>query len=345
MECFHLAQKAVPELIEHLKKIAPLYGPHRKGEKSYSFERVTNSGDVVLDYNRTLLSLKKYFLPPTERLLRFSIQKQKVEEEDIKPEKRIFFGVHSYDMQAILRLDHNMIEGHPESGYILRRQDAIFIGISFEPDEYHFSRSVGIRVEEMEGFDLFLNKVDKDYHLFILNKRGSELLKGFNKLKEVKEIVRFERNFKNKIKYHYNRIPEVFEHVYHSEVWHKVAQRCLGCGTCNLMCPTCYCFDVTDDVALDIQSGERLRRWDSCMLTPFAEVAGGENFRDKYEQRTRHRVYRKFKYITDREGVPWCVGCGRCTAFCPAGISLTEIVNDLIQEYEHQQYAKTGVVA
>ncbi len=78
------------------------------------------------------------------------------------------------------------------------------------------------------------------------------------------------------------------------------------------------------------------------MLNTFAAVAGGENFRESLADRQRHRVYRKFKYITDITGDPWCVGCGRCTAYCTAGISIVEIVNDLCDEYEEKYLNRPG---
>ena len=127
------------------------------------------------------------------------------------------------------------------------------------------------------------------------------------------------------------------ENIYNSKVWTDVAKKCLGCGTCNLLCPTCYCFDVRDEVELQVTQGTRDRFWDGCMLNEFAEVAGGENFRDKLSNRTRHRLYRKFKYITDKSGELHCVGCGRCTKYCPAKISIVEIINNLIEEYSVNQ--------
>ncbi|HHJ53766.1 MAG TPA: hypothetical protein ENJ89_11270 [Caldithrix abyssi] len=125
--------------------------------------------------------------------------------------------------------------------------------------------------------------------------------------------------------------------MYQSNVWQKVAERCVGGGTCNLLCPTCYCFDGRDEVELDIDSGKRQRFWDGCMLNHFAEVAGGEDFRDKLHLRTRHRLFRKFKYITEKSGTIFCVGCGRCTKYCPADISLVEIINSLVDDYNQKQ--------
>ena len=90
------------------------------------------------------------------------------------------------------------------------------------------------------------------------------------------------------------------------------------------VCPTCFCFDVQDKLNIDAASGDRQRRWDSCQLKVFAEVASGENFREHRASRTRHRMFRKGKYIFDRTGRTGCVGCGRCIYHCVANISILE---------------------
>ncbi len=341
MECYSLLQTDVPALIDHLGAFGEVIAPHKKGDVSYTFKVVQDSNEVVLDYDRTLLPLKKSFLPPVEKLMDFSLKDMSYKPIEIVIEPTVYFGVHSYEMQSILRLDHSMLSGNAESNYFKRRKNSRFIGISFNPDEYHFSESVGISIEEMEGFDLFLNEVDEDYQLYVLTDHGRSLMQGYKKLSMTEPVVVEGREFKKKIRYHFNRLPKIFQNAYHSDVWADVASRCVGCGACNLTCPTCFCFDVTDEVTVTAENGMRQRSWDSCMLSTFAEVAGGENFREKTVNRTRHRLYRKFKYITDEEGLPWCVGCGRCTAFCPADISLPDIVNELIQEDEKAQYHKT----
>ena len=342
MQCYKLAANDVPTLAAHLGAYGEVIAPHRKGDVSFSYEPVRDAQDIVPDYNRTLLPLKKFFLPPVEKLLDFSLEKPGFTPAEIEVKPRVFFAIHSYEMQAILRLDHTMLSQNPEARYFKRRQQASFVGISFEPDEYHFSESVGIPVDAVEGFDLFLNKIDNYYQLAVLTDKGSELMKGFKDLEVCDVIETMPHKFYQRLRYHFNRIPMVFDESYDSRIWDEVSNRCVGCGTCNLTCPTCYCFDVEDTVDVTATRGTRDRRWDSCMLDSFAEVAGGENFRELRAQRTRHRVFRKFKYITDHEGVPWCVGCGRCSAFCVAGISLPKIVNDLIKEYEENRYARTS---
>jgi sulfhydrogenase subunit beta (sulfur reductase) len=332
-------QNTTDRFIRFLMDKAQLIAPHRKGEKSYSFQVTTDPQKVVLNYPRTIQPLKKFFLPPRETLLEFELNKKpKVKKPELKPQERIFLGVHSYDMKAILLLDYGFERGKPEENYFVRREKSIFIGIAYEPDEHHFAQDLGIDIFDTTGFSLFMVPVEKGFLVFEVDETGERILTEFGAGLPLGNEIQYERpEYAKKLKMHHNRLPQIFEHVYHSDVWKKIAERCVGCGTCNLVCSTCYCFDVFDEVELNIIAGKRERRWDSCMLNPFAEVAGGENFRPTLESRTRHRLYRKFKYITDYSGELYCVGCGRCSKYCPAGISIIEILNELIEDYRRQQ--------
>ena len=326
--------------IDFLMNQAEVIAPHRKGENSFSYEKVTDPAEVVFDYPRTIQPLKKFFLPPGEVLISFNASNGEFKSEPIPDKKTIFFAVHSYELQAIRRLDYSFMKGNPESNYLKRRENALFIGISFTPDEWHFSKSVGIEIEKLDGFCLFFEPVENGYLVFAVDEDGKELLNEFGSGVAVDAPLDIEikqKTFQTKITYHFNRIPQVFEHVYNSRVWEDVAKKCVGCGTCNLLCPTCYCFDVRDEVELNLEDGKRQRFWDGCMLNTFALVAGGENFRPKLSSRTRHRLYRKFKYITESSGELHCVGCGRCSKYCPAHISIIDIINALIEDAGVQQ--------
>ena len=336
MKKYQLNTIQLPTFISHLQSKGLVFAPHKKGEKSYSFAEIANTSDVILDYDRTLNSVKKYFLPPKEQLLSYSKTDNSFKKGQIDEEKKIFLGVHSYDMQAVLKLDYNFTQGNPEENYLKRRKHNTFVGVSFVPDEHHFSQSVGMPINDTDGFDIYLEKNTSGYTLKTITSHGEKLIKGYDGLSTEMDFPSQNTPFKNKIKYNYNRLPEVFDHSWKAEVWEEVSKKCVGCGTCNLVCPTCYCFDVEDSVDLSLQNGTRDRSWDGCMLNSFAAVAGGENFRNTLAERQRHRIFRKFKYITYITGEPWCVGCGRCTAYCTAGISIVDIVNQLCDEYEQK---------
>ncbi|APF19974.1 4Fe-4S ferredoxin iron-sulfur binding domain-containing protein [Caldithrix abyssi DSM 13497] len=333
-------QETMNRFIAFLMQKAKVIAPHKKGEKSFAFQEVKDPEQVVLSYSRTMHPLKKYFLPPIETLLEFDLKENEIKKPEIPIEDRFFFGVHSYDMKAILLLDHSFKTGHPEANYLQRRERSFFIGVSYQPDEHHFAEDLGIDPYDVSGFSIFLDPVEKGYMVFEVDEIGKRLLNEFDAGLPLTTPLEYEeKEHRARLKMHHNRLPQIFEHVYHSKVWNEVAKRCVGCGTCNLLCATCYCFDVVDEVELDMTSGKRYRYWDGCMLNPFAEVAGGENFRPTLDSRTRHRLYRKFKYQTDQTGELHCVGCGRCSKFCPAGISMIEVINQLIDDYNKQQQA------
>ncbi|NQU76571.1 MAG: 4Fe-4S dicluster domain-containing protein, partial [Planctomycetes bacterium] len=127
-------------------------------------------------------------------------------------------------------------------------------------------------------------------------------------------------------------LPGLLRRFFDHGVWAKQALTCLSCGSCNLVCPTCYCFDVRDDVDISLKTGRRERIWDGCLLEDFAKVGTGENFREDRLQRYRHRFYRKGMYLYDKCGQIACVGCGRCSAACLPDIADPVTVYNTLKE-------------
>ena len=105
--------------------------------------------------------------------------------------------------------------------------------------------------------------------------------------------------------------------------WDNVADRCLACTNCTLVCPTCFCSSVEDVTDLSLENAERVRRWDSCFNPEFARVHGG-NFRPSIRGRYRQWLTHKFASWFDQFDMSGCVGCGRCITWCPVGIDVTE---------------------
>ncbi|PLX94814.1 MAG: hypothetical protein C0621_04945 [Desulfuromonas sp.] len=117
--------------------------------------------------------------------------------------------------------------------------------------------------------------------------------------------------------------------AYDHPIWKEIGDRCLGCGACTLLCPSCYCFNVQDRLDLNLEGGERVRTWDSCQFDQFTKVADGSDFRSHQADRQRHRFFRKYKYLWEKHQRTACVGCGRCSRECLAQISPTEVLNNL----------------
>ncbi len=337
MKGYLLSAENITPFVAHLMTKKKVYAPHNKGDHSFSFKEVTDPDKVVLEYSRTLNSIKKFFLPMRETLLSFKRTDNSFEKPEINPADAIFFGVHNYDLAAVFKLDYNFKKGNAEKNYLTRRENSVFIGVSYEPDKFHFSESVGIAPNDTSGFDLFLHKTNTGYVVEICSDTGASLLEGFSGVTEFEGDRPETPEYETSLYAHQSKLLKVFDDSYNNPVWDEMAEKCVSCGTCNLTCPTCYCFNVEDHLDLNIDSGERVRHLDGCMLRNFTAVAGGEVFREDVGARIRHRIYRKFKYISDQTGEPWCVGCGRCTIYCTAGISIVDIVNRLVTDYDKQQ--------
>jgi hypothetical protein len=320
----------IPDAVSILSKTHRIVAPISRG-KSFVFSVIEDPKSVRLDYPSTILPLKKFFLPPSDVIMRYNLRSQVASLPTARPEPALFFGVHNYELQGLLRLDYAFSTGIRDDTWISRRQGSLFVGVSYVPDEHHFAESVGIPTSLKEGFDLFLTRFDDHYRVEALSEAGASLMSELAPVLEPCDcpgdpVV----HFKNKLRQSVSGIREIFHGAYNHPVWRKTARECHSCGTCNICCPTCYCFDVDDQTVLGSNEGARLRTWDSCQFRSFTAVAGGEAFREKRHDRVRHRMSRKFAYITDEKGQPFCVGCGRCVRQCTASINIVEVMNALL---------------
>jgi sulfhydrogenase subunit beta (sulfur reductase) len=119
---------------------------------------------------------------------------------------------------------------------------------------------------------------------------------------------------------------------YENELWSQLGEKCLSYGTCPMVCPTCCCYAVFDQLNLDAESGQRKRRWDSCLFSDYALVAGGHIFCSEHSSRVKNRYFHKQRGFASKYGRSSCVGCGRCKAYCPAGVDILEVVQKLRSE-------------
>jgi ferredoxin len=321
----------IPEAVSILGRKHHIVAPVPKG-KSFVFSAIAEDpSQVTIDYPSTILPLKKFFLPPVDVLLRYDSRSNTASVPSAPGTPTLFFGIHNYDLQGLLRLDHAFRTGVRDDTWLSRREGSLFVGVSYVPDDHHFCDSVGIPAGLKEGFDLFLTRFDDHYRVEPLTDAGAAMARDLSSLLvpcdcDGDPVV----HFKNKLRQSVAGIREIFHGAYNHPVWKKTAQACYSCGTCNIACPTCYCFDVEDQTTLGTSDGARLRKWDSCQFLSFTAVAGGEAFRDKRHDRVRHRMSRKFAYVTDESGRPFCVGCGRCVRQCTAAINIVDVMNALL---------------
>ena len=320
---------------------AEVVGAKRKDGK-YAFGKLAAANELCLDYDTTLLPPKMYLFPQKETLIRFELGKEAKVEPVIEAKPIILFGVHPYDIKAIELVDAAFSTTNPDINYLSRRGKAVIIGADcLNPNPNAFCPSLGTAITET-GFDLMLTDIGDSYVVAIGSKKGEELLKQYVETREATQSELAQRDQERRralAKYTVvlnmppEELPLLLEKSWNNPLWRERSEKCLNCGSCVMVCPTCFCFDVQDDVALSLKEGERYRQWDACMLADFAAVAGGGNFRKDRESRFRHRMYRKGKYVWERFGKLGCVGCGRCASACLAEIaSPAETFNMLKEE-------------
>jgi ferredoxin len=188
------------------------------------------------------------------------------------------------------------------------------------------------------NFDLALTEVAvKGEHYFVVevgSEKGSLVMGQVDASaateQEVGDSLKLVRHAENKMKKSLDTsdLAKLLSDNLEHPQWDNVAKRCLMCGNCTMVCPTCFCAAVEDITDLSGEEAERMQRWDSCFTMDFSRVAGG-NFRITPKSRYRQWLTHKFSSWVDQFGTFGCVGCGRCITWCPVGIDVTAEINSI----------------
>jgi len=345
---FVITMGSLKSMVESLAREMEVVGVKSRHGK-YVYDKIASFEELRLDYDVTAMPLTKYLLPAKETLLKFKVGDEPKVEPVIEAIPKAIIGIHPYDIKAIELLDDVFMTTNPDPNYIARRQNTIIIGVDcLNPSPKSFAPSMGTHLTET-GFDLLLTNIGADYMVSVGSEKGADLLAKHAQVREPtgdeiakQKAVRDEALAKYKLSLDIpkERLPKLLEESYDDPYWESRSESCLSCGSCVMVCPTCFCFDVKDNVSLNLKDGERLRQWDGCMLIDFAKVATGENFRHDKASRLRHRIFRKGKYILERYGRFGCVGCGRCATACLAEIaSPLEAFNAIAESVQAKEAA------
>jgi len=304
-------------------------GVQAKGDR-FTFAPLINAEDLRLDYDVTILPPKTYLQPPKETMSSFKIGEGY--KSVIDKESFILLGVHPYDMVAIKQMDEIFSQHNRDIHYMSRRDNATIIVVDVDKVSSDvFAGYMGTAYIE-DGCDILLTKIGDVFIVDAGTEKGEALMASISNEPEAGESWLEQRRMvweynkqrlrRHELKAPSSKWPQLLEDAYENPLWTERAKLCFSCGSCILVCPTCYCFDVYDDVNWDLTSGERIRTWDGCMLTNFATIAENLNFRKEASARFRHRYYRKGAYVPAKIGGQIaCVGCGRCINACTAKIA------------------------
>lgn len=284
-------------------------------------------------------SWKKFLLPPVSTLWRAKREDggfQIIEAPEEAPHYA-FLGVRSCELHAIAVQDRVFLKGpHTDAVYRARREDVFMVAVNCgEAGGTCFCVSMKTGPKATFGYDLALTEVlDGARHYFLAepgSERGEELLAEISQRGASGEEERAAESVVARTAGRMGRtmdttdIKGLLYRNYEHPRWDDVASRCLTCGNCTLVCPTCFCTTVEDVTDLKGEEAERVRKWDSCFTTDFSYIHGGSI---RASPRSRYRQWMTHKLATwiDQFGTSGCVGCGRCITWCPVAIDITEEV-------------------
>jgi sulfhydrogenase subunit beta (sulfur reductase) len=309
-------------------------GSDHTGRPIYAFDQVSDFEKLRLDFTSTKLSAKRYFLPFREDLASFRIEgKEWQKDVDYNIDRPyVFFGLHACDINALNKLDKVLMGSvYPMPYYAAKRKNMFIVGINCRPQPFCFCRSMASDTVT-HGFDLFLTDIGDRYFLEILSATAYNFLKTV-KTSEPEENdhvqymrVTAEKNKKFTAHVDTSDLTKILDMEFQSPVWKQWGDKCLGCGTCANVCPTCYCYGVEETVNVDLKGARKNKTLYSCNVIDFAEVAGGHNFRPERATRLKYRYYHKHRGFVEAFEESLCVGCGRCGEACLAGITVPEVI-------------------
>jgi ferredoxin len=286
-------------------------------------------------------SLKPFFFAPEEPLLRIEREKKGFRVEETLPaaQRLAIIGVRACDLAAVAVQDRIFLHDRfRDTHYAVRREQAIFIAVNCTRSAATcFCVSMRTGPEATRGFDLALTELDGGFVVRIGSPHGKAIADELvladasaASVEEAKEKIDacaagMQRQLDT------SDLPGLLYREADHPRWNEVAQRCLSCTNCTMVCPTCFCHTVVDQTEIDGNMSQRVRKWDSCFSYEHAHIHG-KNFRPHIQQRYRQWLTHKLASWIDQFGTSGCVGCGRCITWCPVGIDLTEEVAAIRQE-------------
>ena len=288
-------------------------------------------------YRNTIVPAKANFFPPAEPM--FSFQKDKegyhLELPVSDGHKQLIFGIRPCDARALAILDTTFKDAYEDPYYLSKRNNTLLIGLGCtNPYDSCFCTSLGISPGESKDVDLMLTDIGDHFLIEAITEAGEELIAKTSRLEEATKADETRaREAKEAV---YNKIKrridlenideKLLSGFDNQDFWEKVAAKCLSCGICTLLCPTCFCFDINDEMVK--KQGTRFRCWDSCAFSIYTQMPM-ENPREEKWRRVRQRVCHKFEFQPMNFEIIGCTGCGRCIRLCPVNWDITQILDSL----------------
>jgi len=325
MESKLIRKESLEKLYGNLIADRKVYAPVKVSDK-IEYRYNPSFREITFDHVRSTLSVKNLVFPKVENVLYFKNSKTESSVNDIDlnriPEV-VLWGAHPCDTAAFDILCSTFCGDIKDEFFSSRLEKLTVIGLScHKRDDYCFCTSVGLAPDSSMGSDILLTLLENgDYKADLVTDKGSSLAARYPDLFETysgqKSLVA-----EIKKKFNLSEVTKKLANAFEHPMWKENSLRCLGCGACAFLCPTCGCFDIQDET--HGSTGVRYRSWDSCGFSLFTLHTSGHNPRHVQSQRWRQRIMHKFSYIPGKNGIAGCVGCGRCSSGCPVDMNIDE---------------------
>ena len=307
----------------------------RQNNGSYRLEE--SGRPALFDYTVGPYTWKKLLFPPEEVLLDIKRDGKRFEvrgPQNAVP-KRALIGVRPCELRALAVHDKILSEGpYIDTGFKKSREKLFIAAVNCtRPGGTCFCTSMKTGPEADTGYDLVLTEIcETERHFFIAesgSKKGEEILAALSHRPASEEEIQTAEQALEKAADNMGRtldtedIEAMLNRRFDDPHWQEIADRCLTCGNCTMVCPTCFCNNIDDSTSLDGKQAVRSRRWDSCFTVDFSYIHGG-SIRATEVSRYRQWMMHKLAHWQEQFGTSGCVGCGRCITWCPVGIDITE---------------------
>jgi len=326
-----ISKQSLEKLYTTLSASRKVYAPVVAAAQRVEYKYNPAFADVTFEHIQSTLSVKNVVFPKVENILYYTNNKtdSTITEIDLtKIQEVVLWGAHPCDNAAYDILRSIFCWDIKDEFFAKRLEKLVVIGLAcHQSDAYCFCTSVGLAPNSTKGSDILLSKLKSgDYLAEILTEKGNAIVTASPDLFEQpnkEEVVITEV----KQKFNHEQVTEKLKTAFENPFWIENSLRCIGCGACAYICPTCACFDIQDETKG--KEGRRYRSWDSCGLKLFTLHTSGHNPREVQSQRWRQRIMHKFSYMPARNKSLGCVGCGRCSRGCPVDMNIAEQLQDL----------------
>ena len=336
-----IKHEQLPALIDFLSEKYQVYAPVQYGKET-AFKKISSASEINKSKYNTSLNPKEIFFPQSEVM--FTYDKEGIKTPLPKDKPIAVWGLKTCDTKSIRILDEVFSNAYqmPEKEmykdpyWIARYKNCLlFSSACNEPLSTCFCNWFDSGPFDKTGSDVYVIDTGNEYIMEGISDSGKAFLENYKAVEQVtsEDLTKIEELKKKAESYmqppvELAGLKDKLQDIWDDPIWDEVSAKCINCGACAYICPTCHCFDVSDEGKED--KGKRVRLWDCCMFQLFTKEASGHNPRELSRNRVRQRVMHKYNYFVENYHEFLCTGCGRCVQVCPVNLDIRRVIQKIL---------------